>query len=135
MIVNVLVVAVIVRCVGFNILVDVAVRIVALGLVVKTLADLIDQNQVVPILDAQSDRLHQREDGTLQLPGHVIPLGRQHPLGADIVAVFQGLVHQSPQRSADRHGRELTAGVLITVGLAGNRQHFGQARIEHAAEI
>ena len=52
------------------------------------------------------------------------------------VAEFAGLVEQPPQRGADRHRRELAAGVLIGLRHAGEAAIFlGQARIEHAAKI
>ena len=61
MVVDLLVVAIIVGRVGINVLVYVAVRVIAFGLVVEALADLVDQDEIVPILDAQTGRSHQGE--------------------------------------------------------------------------
>ena len=52
------------------------------------------------------------------------------------VAELAGLVIESPQRGADRHGGQLAAGVLVRPRHAGQAAIFlGQARIDHAAEI
>ncbi len=47
-----LVVAVIIGRVRVNVVVNVAVRVVALGFVVESLADLVSQYQIVPVFDA-----------------------------------------------------------------------------------
>jgi hypothetical protein len=57
------VVAIIVTPVGIEVVIDVAVRIVALGLVVKALADLVDENEIMPVFDGQSLGFDQRKIG------------------------------------------------------------------------
>ena len=114
---------------------EIAVRNVALGLVVKSFAHLVDENQILPILHIEAGSAHQRKNRALQFPGRVIVFGRERALGAHGRAVFQSLVGKTPQRSADRHRRELAAGVLKSIGLAADLEHRSQARIEHAAKI
>ena len=49
---------------------------------------------------------------------------------------FADLVVKTPERCADRHRRELAAGILVRPGHAGEAAiFFGKARVEHASEI
>ena len=89
----------------------------------------------MPVLDLEAGRTHEREDGGVDIPGEIVILRPQGALCSDAIAIFKNLIAQAPERGANRHGRQLTTGVLERIGLAGRLIDLGQARIEHAPEV
>src|SRR5271166_5509956 len=70
----------------------------------------------------------------LEMP--VIVLASDRARFGHVGAEFAGLVVETPQRCADRHGRELAASILVGPRHAGETAIlFGQARVEHAPEV
>ena len=129
------IIAVITRPVGVELIVQIAVRVIAFGLVIKALAELVHQDEVVPVLDLESRRRARAGGGGVDIPGEIVVPRAQGALRSDAIAIFQNLVPQTPERGANRHGGQLTTGVLERIGLAGCLIDLGQAGIEHAPEV
>jgi hypothetical protein len=91
--------------VGVELIVQIAVRVIAFGLVVKTLTQLVHQNEILPVLDLQAGGTHEREDGGMDIPDEIVVPCAQGSLCSDAIAIFQNLVPQAPERGANRHGR------------------------------
>src|SRR5262249_22075231 len=132
---DVLAIAIVVWRTRIDLATQVTMRRIALGLVVEPLADLVHQDQILPILYVEAGGAHERKDRALNLPHDVIILRGESALGANGGAVLQGLIDQTPQRGPDRHGGELATGVLITIRFAPDLDHRGHPRIEHAAKV
>ena len=75
----------------------VAVGRIPLGLVIKSLADLVHQNYVLPILHVETGGTDERKNRALSLPHDVIILRREGTLGSNGRAVLQSLVDETPK--------------------------------------
>src|SRR5262249_40087765 len=132
---NVCAVAIVIWRIGVDLVSKITVGRIAFGLVVKSFADLVHQDQILPILYVEAGGTYERKDRALKLPHDVIILRGEGTLGANGGAVLQGLIDQTPQGSPDRHGGKLTTGVLITIRFAADLDHRGHPRVEHTAKV
>ena len=108
------------------------------SLVVEALAEHVDQDEVLPIRHPEARRASAVEDRTagepLEMP--VIVLASDRARLGHVRTELADLVIKTPQRRADRHGRELAAGILVGPRHAGETAIlFGQARVEHAPKV
>src|SRR5262245_59144449 len=93
---DILVIAVVVGRVGLDFVVYIAVWVIPFGLIVESLANLIDQDQILPVLHVQAGGSDERENRGFKLPRHVIVFRGERALGANVIAVFKNLVRESP---------------------------------------
>src|SRR5262249_6551244 len=131
----ILAIPVVVRRTWIDLVAQVTVGRIAFGFVVKPLADLVHQDQVLPILHVEAGGTHERKNRTFNLPHDVIILRGEGTLGANGGTVFQGLIDQTPQGGPNCHGGELTTGILITIRFTSDLDHRGHPRVEHAAKV
>src|SRR5207248_8392520 len=108
------------------------------ALVVETLPEHVDQNDVLPVSHREPDSAGPVEHRATGMPAHVdiAVLATDRAWLGDARAEFAGIVEQSPKRGADVHGGKLAAGILIGPRHAGEAAIFlREPRIEHAAEV
>src|SRR5262245_11208595 len=94
---DVLAIAIVVWRTRINLVTKITVGRIAFGFVVKPFADLVHQDQVLPILHVEAGGTHERKDRTFKLPHDIIILRSKGTLGANGGAVLQGLIDQTPQ--------------------------------------
>src|SRR5262245_52406647 len=112
---NILAIPVVVGRTWIDLVAQVTVGRIASGLVVESFADLVHQDQILPILYVEAGGTYEWKNRAFNLPHDVIILRGEGTLGANGGTVFQGLIDQTPQGGPDCHGGELTTGILITI--------------------
>src|SRR5262245_57619481 len=93
---DILVIAVVVGRVGFDFIVHIAVGVIPFGLIVESLANLIDQDQILPVLHVQAGGADQGENRGFKIPGHIVVVLDDRALSANVITVFKNLVRKSP---------------------------------------
>ena len=53
----------------------------------------------------------------------------------NILAELSGLIKCAPERRADGHGGDLSAGILVRIGFTGHLILLGQPGVEYPAEV
>ena len=108
------------------------------GLVIEPLAEQVDQNDVLPVLDRKPDSPRHIEHCTSGIPAHVdiTVLAADRSRLGNARTELGGIVEQPPKRGANVHRGKLAAGVLIGPRHAGEPAiFFGESRVEHAAKV